>query len=219
MAGLYLLVIEGDTTGGGILDVAIDLGGFSTGTNGLFLRAASSAVNSFSPAPNVGTTISIVDFSPDLENGAQTYLIVSGFTGVIVGTDLDTDNNPANGFSNPAWTTVIDAIGVHDTGTGDFTYGAALGFTDLPVTPSGFDPEVALRLETGEWIVSDISGTNPDGPYTFDGAETLYADGSTVNVAGLNFDDVSPGNINPIPEPAATLLGGFGMLALLRRRR
>lgn len=219
LSGLHLLVIEGDTTSAGLLDGVLNLGSFSTGANGLFVWAANAAINSFSPAPAAASTLNISDFSPDIENGAQTYLLVTGYTGAAIGTDLDTDNNEANGFSGTAWTSVVDAIGVHDSGTDDHTYGSAVGFADFPVAPSGFDPEVALRLANGDWIVSDIAGTNPGGPYTFDGLETIDANGDPVNVTALDFDDVSPGNVNPIPEPATAAFALMGLAGFMLRRR
>lgn len=222
LAGLHLLIVEGEGASAGILDKVLDLGSFSTGANGLFLWQANTAVSSISPNPSAMTTVNTADFNPDLENGTQTYLLVSGYTGAAVTTDLDTDNNSANGFSNPAWTSVVDALGVQDATGGEVVYGAAVGFVDFPVGPSGFEPEVVLRLSnTDQWIASDISGANPGGPYTFDSTETIFLDGSVAPVAAFDFDDVSPGSVNPaIPEPstlALVLIGG--LVAVVARRR
>ena len=72
----------------------------------------------------------------------------------------------------------------------------------------------------GSWAAGDV----------FDG----YADDSDFTMFGnewrINYDDVSAGSVNGgaftnavtltvVPEPRAALLGGLGLLALLRRRR
>src|SRR3990172_4716846 len=84
MTGLTLLVIEGEGTAAGTVDQALSLGAFSTGTNGLFLWRDAAAV--LVPAPEPATTIHVADFLPDLENGTQVYLLVSGST-ALLGTD------------------------------------------------------------------------------------------------------------------------------------
>ena len=90
---------------------------------------------------------------------------------------------------------------------------------------SDFEVEAILRLRhNNAWVASDIAGTNPGGPYTFDGTETMYTDGSTVPVASLDFDDVSPGSVNPqlIPEPSTwvlSVLGSFFATTMIRRKR
>lgn len=221
LAGLHLLVIDGDTTSAGVVDVALNLGAFSTGSNGLFLWRANTAVGSISPAADPATSVNTADFNPDLENGANTFLLVRGFLGM-VGGDLDTDNDGV--LDSTPWSSVVDAIGIDDNDVAaDRIYGAALGFTNFGTLPSGFDNEVILRQsDTNQWIVSDISGTNPGGPYTFDGTESQYADGSTVPVASLDFDDVSPGSVNPklVPEPASlALLIALVAAPLAGRRR
>ena len=47
---------------------------------------------------------------------------------------------------------------------------------------------------------------------------TATNDGITNGVGGLG-SNYYAGNIGYVPEPSAALLGGLGMLALLRRRR
>src|SRR5262245_4681493 len=90
MTGLTLLVIEGEGTATGVIDQAISLNAFSTGTTGLFLQRDAATV--LVPAPAAGTTVTVADFAPDLENGSQTFVLVSGFSGA-VSTDYDVDNN------------------------------------------------------------------------------------------------------------------------------
>ncbi len=226
LAGLHLLILEGEGASTGTVDQAFNLDAFSTGTNGLFYWRANVAVGSFTPSPAAASTVNTADFVPDLENGTQTYVLVGGYNAgaAPVGTDLDADNNGVLDGPLP-WSSVADSIGVRDTTlAGDFTYGASLGFADFPIAPAGFEAEVILRLsDTDAWVASDIAGTNPGGPYTFDATETIFTDGSVVPVAMLDYDDVSPGSVNPkiVPEPATWILSGIAALlaTLMGRRR
>ncbi len=209
LTGLTFLVIEGGAASAGVVDVALSLGSFSTGTNGLFLWRDS--VTTLSPAPNAATTVNVADFAPDLENGSQTYLLVSGFTGA-QGDDLDTDGNGILDIT--PWTSVIDAIGVTEN-PGDIVYGASLGFLDFGDLI--FTPDVVFRTANVGWVGADGLGTNP-GPYTVDPA----------NVTESNYDastpyQLTPGNDNGsialLPEPTSTVLALLGVAGLALRRR
>ncbi len=220
MAGLTLLIIEGDGSSPGLIDQALPLSSFSTGTNGLFLwRDASSVI---SPAPHVDTTLNVADFSPDIENGSNTFLIVSGFTGM-VGSDIDVDNNGL--VDATFWTSVIDGLGfIENDGASNVAYGADLGFLNFG-PDAGFNADVLVRLENGIWFGSDVTGTNPGGPYDFDPARAAFQNGAAANIATLDITTATPGNTNPtanpIPEPSTyALLGTSAIgLAFLRRRR
>jgi len=217
MTGLTLLVIEGES-GAGTVDVALDLGLFSTGTNGLFLWRDAATV--LQPPPALATTLNIADFNPDLENGSQTYMLVTGWSGAI-GTDYDTDNNGI--FDSTPWTSVIDAMGYLDSTGGETAYGTGLGFVDFPAVPVGFDTEAAFRLsDSREWLLVDVSGT-PPGPFALDGTETITTSGATFDINTLDFTTLSPGNINPrVPEPSSLGLLAIGLVCTAttsRRRR
>ena len=218
MTGLTMLVIENESAAGTI-DAAFNLGSFSTGTNGLFLWRDSATV--INPAPAAATVVNIADINPDFENGSQTYVIVSGFSGS-VGTDLDAGNDGI--FDSTPWTSVIDAMGYRDNSGSEVSYGAGLGFVDFPTPGPNFEPEAALRVRgTGQWLEADINGASP-GPYNLDSSETLTTSGAMFNTATLSFTTLSPGNENPmvVPEPAALVLAGisvFATSAIGRRRR
>jgi hypothetical protein len=135
LAGYKFLVVEGESLSIGLVDVVLDLGAFSFGSNGLFLwRDAATAINSGVPAvyltgPNGATTINVADFNPDLENGTQTYILGFG-TAPAVASDIDTNNDGVIDAGFGAFT-VVDAVGYLDGGAGEIAYGAALGFVNV----------------------------------------------------------------------------------------
>lgn len=212
--GMWLVVIEGDGTAGGVVDKVIDLNGFSLGSNGLFLwRDAISVIDTSLDAgvqgPDAGTTINVADFDPDIENGSNTYLLVSGFSGAITN-DLDTNNDGVLDLT--PWASVVDGIGFLENDTDNRAYAAQLGFTDFGPN-AAYNADILIRGTDNVWYGSDVLGTNPGGPYTLD---------PTRNSTGLaNAADfcATPGVANVIPAPSVLALAGMGALAAGRRRR
>jgi len=203
MSGLHLIIIEGDGTSGirGTIDQALSLTGFSTGSNGLFLWRDSTAILNPPPAP--ATTIRVQDFVPDIENGGNTFLIVSGFTGS-VGQDLDADNDDLLDFF--PWTSVLDGFGYSEDTPNPLgaTYALQLGLPFFPQQEWTLD---AFARIDGTQYAFDVLGSNP-GPYVMDPAEAYPA--------YLPDFYLTPGSEN-VPEPAALLLIALGGLALRRR--
>lgn len=151
MTDLWIVIIEGDgALVAGTIDKALPLGTFSTGANRLFLWR--DAAIDLIPAPDPATTIYVEDFDPDIENGANTYLIVRGFTGS-VGLDLDSDNDSILDFQ--PWTEVLSAVGWQDGNTGRL-YAAQLGGVEF-LQNGSFTPDAYILLPNGTHFVSDIS--------------------------------------------------------------
>jgi predicted extracellular nuclease len=117
----WLLEIEGDTTGAGLVDEVIQVG--STDTLGLWVSRL---------LPNA------------LENGTLTLILVRGFSGAL-NQDLDVNNDGI--LDQTPWAAVVDAVAVNDGGIGDLTYGPTLGpnFDGL----SSFAPGGASRIPDG----------------------------------------------------------------------
>lgn len=169
LAGYYLVVIEGDGTTAGIVDVVRPLGTLSTGANGLLLlRDAASVIL---PAPDVATALDVTDFNPDIENGSNTYVLGFG-TPPAVGTDLDVGNDgtldvPLTGF------TVVDAVTIVESdGAANYAYADELGGYVFPQF-ANWTPDLIYRLYNADgsacsWAGGDVAGVNPGGPYTWD---------------------------------------------------
>lgn len=171
LAGWWILAVEGDGANPGALDVRIDLGAHTLGANGVlvlrdttadFTQGFNSAVPTvYLPAgPNALTTRVTFDFTPDLENGSNTYILGFG-TPPAVTTDLDTDNNGALDAGALGAFTVVDAVGfIENDGAANVAYAAGLGFTNVGPN-AGFNADALYRLFDGSgapsgWIAGDM---------------------------------------------------------------
>ena len=214
LAGLTLLAVEGDGANPGAIDVALSLNSFSLGSNGLFLWRDSATIIDTSNAagvqgPDPATIVNIADFSPDIENGSNTFLLVANFSGAI-GNDLDTNNDGV--LDSTPWGSVIFSIGViENDGASNIAYAAQLG--GATVGPNaGFNADSIAFGVDGLVYGSDVLGS-AGGPYTYD----------LTRVAPLPFDSgpffLTPGVANTVPGPAAISVVGLGLMLAGRRRR
>ncbi|TAJ11582.1 MAG: hypothetical protein EPO68_14395, partial [Planctomycetota bacterium] len=174
LAGYSLLVIEGDATGAGVVDISMDLSAYSTGANGLLLiRDAASAIL---PGPDAGTSVVVFDWSPDIENGSNTYVLGSG-TAPAAATNLDADDDGTFDVGALAGFTTSDAVGVIENDAGvNVGYADDLGFQNFgpfgPLPAPNYTPDCLIRYynpngSTCGWAGGDVAGTNPGGPYNF----------------------------------------------------
>jgi hypothetical protein len=163
--GYFFIVIEGDTgiSGlSGIVDQVINLNGQSLGSNGLLLIRDSATV--LTPAPDPQTSLMIIDFNPDVENGANTYILGFGEFPA-VGTDLDLDNDGAIDAPVPGFT-ALDAVayidGFANTGLeyADDFGGESLG-AQGPFTPDALYRVLDPSLSPHSWTGGDVAGTPP----------------------------------------------------------
>jgi hypothetical protein len=205
--GLYFLSIEGDGTGTGAADQAIDLSSFTLGSNGLLVIKSSGTPSHTFPT---GTTIvTRPETTGLLENGSNSFaLVYSPNTVIAQGLDLDL-NNDGTIDNLPSGAVVIDAVGWKD-GDGltnnDKVYGVDLSRYDDPNAPTSiiFTPDAATRFPTdltpnsaAAWYVGDILGGTPNGQL-----ETQYDPAELSSNAPSGTPVITPGAAN-YPQPTA----------------
>ena len=145
-----------------------------------------------------------------LATGALTLEALSTFAYEI---DNDAAANVAGDLTAVYGNLIIDSgntanLTLGELGSGSWTIGEKL----------------TLISYSGTWNggLLDYAGTlADDSTFTFSGMQWLFNYNDTV--AGTNYTDDLTGSsfvtMTAIPEPSAALLGGLGLLALLRRRR
>jgi hypothetical protein len=114
LSNLWLVIIEGEGTGQGLCDDAVDIA-----TSFPTLPADGRLVIGNAAVPNVDL---IITGASDLfENGTETVLLVSSATPIVQGTDVDTNND---GVADVSLGTIVDGVGLVDTGypATDFIY-------------------------------------------------------------------------------------------------
>lgn len=227
MTGLTFIYIEGDGGNAGIIDFALDLSPFSTGTNGLVVFT--DGLTDWDPAADPATPINAVEFTnddgggDDLENGSATFAIVSGFTGA-GGDDLDTDNDGALDVS--PWTEVVSVVGWTEASTSTETaYAAALGGTQFTGNVGVFDPDAYVLAPDGEFVFDSFTtddDTLDNGPWQVGTTGSRALDGSDSVVTSFNpAFTLTPGSANSVaftPEPGSLLLAGISAIGFATRR-
>lgn len=208
LAGYYLVIVEGDGTGAGVVDVVRDLSAAATGSNGLLLLRDAAIV--VSPAPDAATNVVVQDFSPDIENGSNTYILGFG-TPPAQGSDIDTDNDgtidgtPFSAFTVTDVFTILENDGAANVGYADDLGGFTAGpFPDPPA--SGHTPDAATRIFNADgspcsWVGGDVSGVNPGGPYDY----FFLPDGEVFGFEahGITALSLTPGSLNVLPDTDA----------------
>jgi hypothetical protein len=253
--GTYLLFLEGDngatTTAGaraGDIHGIFDLSGKAFGSNGyMVLRQNGSPYSVNSSATSYTATSTgwgglgfngSATSAGDIENNSFTAMVISIGTAAAPtwGQQLDANNDGLLDLVS-GWS-ILDSIGVGDTGANDRLYGA-VNFSNAAegssVSSNGgllkylgwSETEYLARVadSTGntlaDWAVADVGFTAPatvvdsivNGPDATSGVQESW------NLApGVRITDTL-GSTNPVPEPSSAALLGFGTLALLALRR
>ncbi len=188
-----------------MVEYAVSLDGLTIPDDGIFLMTS---VNM--QIDVLGLEISDIDLlltEMNFENSDNvTHMLVRGYTGIEVtnyadqyddlAVDIDDIDDGVPNTDLP-WKDVVEAVGIvaepNDADPEEFTYGEALGFTD--VGPDGsFAPGMVYRgSDDGVWNIGEFNLINEDGDGLFQGDEQ--------NGPALD----TPGSPNPAsPEPVIT---------------
>lgn len=142
----------------------------------------------------------------------------SGYVGVwaAASSNIDSaDGSTANPFSGSASTTIAGGSGIAPSygSTYDFLLAITrVDATQISVSGSLDDAGSGSNLIT--W--PETAGTPAGGSFTYDSVGILL--GGTTNATQATFSNIDATD-TAIPEPTSLVLGLFGSLALLRRRR
>lgn len=208
LAGKYFLVIEGDAGDAGTIDQKIDLSSYSFGSNGLLLIRATTQL------PTSGATSVVnINFSPDLENGTGTFIIMDCPTQA-VGTDLDTNNDGILDGAPFTGKTIYDAVSVTDGGGTDRMYATSLSGTNMPVKPgtssTGSD---AFFREGGILYGAQLKDAPPGTSTPSDNQIAVEAAWSAAGVLNPNLANRIFSNGNT-PSPLPVTLTSFASSTL-----
>lgn len=148
---LYFLEVSGADGSAGVITNVKNLSPYSLGSNGILLWRDAATV--IAPGPNPATRVVVEDFSPDLYNGTNTFLIVKNFTGH-VGTDIDADDDGIPNASFLPWTEVIAALSVKEKAD-SYKYYAVELCGDVIINPVG---KHFVFYENYQWNYTNITG-------------------------------------------------------------
>jgi FIMAH domain len=208
LAGLSLLVVEGDSnTGPGTVDQRLDFGaGAHLGGNGFYLVGNPAGLGT-----HYGVTPDVSIGNDWFENGSQTIALV------------ETAGAPAAGATVTGSETVLDAVGFTDAGPTDAWF-----FSAPVVGPDdGFLPAGAHRASDGvdtdtaaDWVLADyqLGPTNTptaaspyDAPPTADCGAPVSTDAGTAVLTTVSAADpdgrVVGFGITSAPDPGSVTLG------------
>lgn len=150
------------------------------------------------------------------QNGTQTLLLVAGLTGVVTGTDLDTNDDGV--LDSTPWSALADAVAVSDGDIGDLTYAGAPTLRPL-YDGFAFAPGGASRLPDGvdtdgvyDWVRNDFDLFGVPG---FTGTPVAGEAANTRGAANAHAVTPTPGFL-VAPADITVTEGGAGSSFIVR---
>ncbi len=201
LTNVYLLAIDGDTSGNpGDVDWLLNLTGAQLGANGLLVVAPANYAQSFPAGTGVITDPEINALPDGFHQGTVSFLIVSSPTPIPL-KDKDLDNGDNGVLEDlPAGSTILDAVGWSDGGSGDIVYGGVNlnGLTATPDAAVRFPGNTTPR-STAAWFYGDLAGTNANSLF-FDGAvlSTNFPVGAILSPGFANNVDLRITHLAPL---------------------
>jgi hypothetical protein len=207
--GYFIVIIEGDLGASGlsgVVDQVVPLAGATAGSNGILL-IRDSLTNVILPAPASGTNLLFFNFVPDIENGANTYLLGFG-TPPERGADLDDDDD---GTLNPGALTgftVVDAFSYVNGDEPGVEYADDVGFPQNALGDLGtWTPDYLHRAVTAartpvRFMACDVLGSVP-GPFTIDLLENFNFEVSGFDPGTFELSFGTPNAVGTTPCPGS----------------
>ncbi|MEZ6033873.1 MAG: hypothetical protein R3C17_12330 [Planctomycetaceae bacterium] len=206
-SGVYLVGIEGDTTGAGDVQTMFNLSGLTLGSNGyLVLLQSGNTYSVDSASATVSGTGSgfggLPGFSADsggtdIENSSVTFLLIQTAVAPTLTDDIDSDNNGvADGAIFAGWS-VLDGISVIDNAADaaftNVVYSTAATFVgstgkDIVATTATANYVARVGTSTGDtaadWFGGGLEGTAPNWNLIAGDAFPASYDGQALNHIG-----------------------------------
>ena len=203
---LYFVSIEGDAApethepqGAGTAELVIGLSGQSLGASGLLAITATTGGHAIPADTTVVTTPKLDTVGLAMENGTNSFLLVSSPEPILEWTDYDANDDGV--LELPVGAVIMDAVGWSDGGAGDLVYGG------VTLTQSAGVPEAATRFfdnttptSFDAWYNGRLTGHSDTITYDATKTSLNFPSGGELTPGALNVPTVSlpPPRLNEI---------------------
>jgi hypothetical protein len=212
LRNVFVLAIEGDVgSDPGRADVVIDLTGWTLGSNGLLLIAATNQPYAVDPGTTLVAASQLNREGGGLGNGSISFLLLTSPSSIAEGQDLDKgDNGILEGL--PAGTTILDAVGWSNGDSNDLVFGG-VDLTQVGRTPDGATrfPLDGTPLSAAAWFTGSLLGPTGAGlVYDPSRSSSNAPSGSVMTPGAVNvtsaFVSVLPAFSGVIGDPTNPVL-------------